>query len=303
MTDPSMLNRAADALPPHIWFAVSAVFHYLGPAFAVLLFPSVGVLGVAWMRIASAALIFAPITRPWTTMRNADARIRRLLLVLGVCLAAMNSSFYLALDRLPMSLVAAIEFIGTIGIALYGLRTPRNLLALVVAVCGVLLLIDVKWSSDAVGLAWAFLNGTLFVAYVILGHQISEGGASGGVERLGAAMAIAFVAVMPIGLTQATHALSDSWLLAAGIGVGLCSSVVPYVCDQIAMSRLPRASFALMLTLLPASAAIIGAIVLAQIPSMWDTLGISLVMAGVAIHRPRGDTVSETSSTLREKST
>lgn len=286
MATTSTLNRAADALPPHVWFGVSAVFHYLGPAFAVLLFPSVGVLGVAWMRIASAALIFAPITRPWATIRNADARTRWLLLALGVCLAVMNSSFYLALDRLPMNLVAAIEFVGTIGIALYGLRTKRNLLALALSVIGVLILIDVKWSSDAVGLAWAILNGGLFVLYIILGHKISESGTSSGVARLGAAMAIAFIAVMPIGFMQAMHALTSPWLIAAGIGVGLCSSVIPYVCDQMAMSRLPRASFALMLTLLPASAAIIGAIVLAQMPTIRDLAGIALVMFGVAIHRP-----------------
>jgi inner membrane transporter RhtA len=283
---PSTLPRAVMAVPPHIWFGVSAVFHYLGPAFAVLLFPVVGVLGVAWFRIASAAAIFAPLTKPWSTIAQADARTRRLMLALGICLAIMNSSFYLALERLPMSLVAAIEFIGTIGIALYGLRTQRNLLALVLAVAGVIILIDVKWSSDPIGLAWAFLNGALFVLYIVLGHKISEAGAAGGIERLGAAMAIAFVAVMPIGLVQAMKAFNDPILLAAGVGVGLCSSVIPYVCDQLAMSRLPRASFALLLCLLPASAAIIGAFVLAQLPTLKDVAGIALVMAGVAVHRP-----------------
>ena len=217
---------------------------------------------------------------------QADARTRRLMLALGICLAIMNSSFYLALERLPMSLVAAIEFIGTIGIALYGLRTQRNLLALVLAVAGVIILIDVKWSSDPIGLAWAFLNGALFVLYIVLGHKISEAGAAGGIKRLGAAMAIAFVAVMPIGLVQAMKAFNDPILLAAGVGVGLCSLVIPYVCDQLAMSRLPRASFALLLCLLPASAAIIGAFVLAQLPTLKDVAGIALVMAGIAVHRP-----------------
>src|SRR6266702_2597967 len=188
---PSTLPRAVTAVPPHIWFGVSAIFHYLGPAFAVLLFPAVGVLGVARFRIASAAAIFAPLTKPWSTIAQADACTRRLMLALGICLAIMNSSFYLALERLPMSLVAAIEFIGTIGIALYGLRTARNLAALTLAVLGVCLLIDVKWSTDPLGLFWAFLNGALFVGYIVLGHEISQGGASGGVERLGAAKALA----------------------------------------------------------------------------------------------------------------
>jgi len=198
----------------------------------------------------------------------------------------MNTSFYLALDRLPISLVAAIEFIGTIGVALYGLRTGRNLLALVIAMAGVFILIDVTWASDPLGLFWAFLNGALFVGYVILGHKISESGASGGIRYLGASMAIAFIFILPFGIMEVIKVIGIPVLLAAGAGVGICSSVIPYICDQLAMSRLPRASFALLLALLPATATIIGIIVLSQIPSLLDVFGILLVMAGIAVHKP-----------------
>jgi inner membrane transporter RhtA len=287
MSRPSLtFTKIAHSAPPHAWFGVSAIFHYLGPSFAVLLFPAVGVLGVAWMRIASAAAIFAPWTKPWRTIKQADARTRFLLIGLGACLAIMNTSFYLALDRLPMSLVAAMEFVGTIGVALYGLRTARNFTALALAALGVFLLIDVRWSTDPLGLSWAFLNGALFVGYIVLGHKISEGGASSGVERLGAAMAMAFFFIMPIGFVQAAEAFTMPVLVLAGIAVGACSSVIPYVCDQLAMSRLPRASFALMLALLPATATLIGVMVLAQIPSGQDMIGVLLVMSGVAIHKP-----------------
>jgi inner membrane transporter RhtA len=284
-------TAATERVPPQAWFAVSAVFHYLGPCFAVLLFPAVGVLGVAWLRIASAALVFAPVTRPWRTLHQADPRTRLLLIALGATLAAMNTAFYLALDALPMSLVAAIEFVGALGVALWGLRTPRNLAALIIAVAGVALLIDVKWSSDAWsgefwGLAWAILNGAFFVAYIALGHKIAQAGAGSGVERLGAAMAIALLFVFPVGITEAWRAFGSGTLLLAGIGVGLCSSVIPYISDQLAMARLPRASFALMLSLLPAVATIMGAVVLAQIPSLRDSAGVALVMLGIAIHRP-----------------
>jgi inner membrane transporter RhtA len=282
----SALTKAAFLVPPHAWFAVSAVFHYLGPSFAVLLFPSVGVLGVAWLRIASAAAAFAPWTRPWRTIREADRYTRLLLIALGACLAIMNTAFYLALERLPMSLVAAIEFLGTIGIALYGMRSGRNLAALGLAVAGVFVLIDVQGSSDPLGLFWGCLNGALFVVYLVLGHRISESGAGGGVERLGAAMAIAFLFVMPIGLAEAVAAFHSAALILAGIGVGICSSVIPYLCDQLAMSRLPRASFALLLALLPATATLIAALVLAQIPRPQDIAGVLLVMLGVAIHKP-----------------
>lgn len=285
----------AEKVPPHLWFGVSAVFHYLGPAFAVLLFPIVGVLGVAWFRIASAALVFAPITKPWRTFKNANNRQRALLLSLGACLAVMNSAFYLALDRLPIALVAATEFVGTIAIALWGLRTGRNFVAFALAIVGVTLLIDVPsllstggpaLTSDLLGLFWAVLNGALFVLYIILGHKISEGGASGGVERLGAAMTAAFIFVMPIGFLQALDAFGAPLLILAGIGVGISSSVIPYVCDQLAMSRLPRSSFAFLLALLPATATIIGVVVLRQIPSTIDVIGVLLVMVGVAVHRP-----------------
>ncbi len=252
----------------------------------MLLFPSIGVLGVAWLRIASAALVFGPLTRPWRRLRKASRHELRLLIAFAACLAVMNCSFYLALERLPISLVAAIEFVGTIGIALYGLRSRRNLAALAIAVAGALILIDVRWGSDPLGLFWALLNGALFVGYIIIGHRLAASGAANGIANLGAAMMIATFFVLPIGFREAMTAFSSPQLIAAAFGVGICSSVIPYVCDQLAMSRLPRASFALMLSLLPATATVIGAIVLAQIPSLRDLLGIALVIAGVAIHKP-----------------
>lgn len=280
------LNGIAKAIPPQLWFAISAVFHYLGPSFAVLLFPAVGVLGVAWFRVASAALVFASFTRPWRTIREADARTRLFLFGLGACLAVMNTSFYLALDRLPMSLVAAMEFAGIIGVALYGLCARRNMVALALAVGGVFILIDVKWSTDPAGLFWAALNAALFVAYILLGHRAAAEGASSGVERLGAAMAIAFAILMPIGFVEAVKAFGRVELVLAGAAVGICSSVIPYISDQLAMSRLPRATFALYLAILPATATLVAAVVLAQIPTPRDILGIALVMTGVAIHVP-----------------
>jgi inner membrane transporter RhtA len=280
------LEKIAGATPPHAWFVVSAVFHYLGPSFAVLLFPAIGVLGVAWFRVVTAALVFAPLTRPRATLQRSTGIDLLLLAALGACLAAMNTAFYLALERLPMSLVAAMEFLATIAVALVGLRTMRNGCALALTATGVALLIDVRWASDPAGLLWSAANALLFALYIVLGHRIAERGAGDGVQRLGAAMAIAAVLLTPVGLAEATAAFGSIPLVLAGMGVGVCSSVIPYVADQFAMSRLPRASFALMLALLPASATIIAAVVLAQIPTMRDLAGIAFVMAGVAVHRP-----------------
>src|SRR3954451_22175834 len=109
--------------PPHLYFVVSAVFHYLGPAFAVLLFARVDVLGVAWLRIASAAVVFALWRRPWRALRSLDGEGRRLLASWGAVLAVMNFCFYLSIDRLPLATVAAIEFLPVIVLAALGART------------------------------------------------------------------------------------------------------------------------------------------------------------------------------------
>src|ERR1041384_1298035 len=165
-------------------FVVSAVFHYLGPAFAVLLFARVDVLGVAWLRIAAAAVGFAAWRRPW---RRGDLGARTLI-AWGAVLAVMNCCFYLAISRLPLGTVAAIEFLPVIVLAAIGSRTPRNIAALGLAVVRV----DV----------------------------------------------LAAVAVTPFAGPAALPAFVSPLAVLAGIGVGLSSSVVPYVTDQLAMARI-----------------------------------------------------------------
>jgi inner membrane transporter RhtA len=275
-------SLGADRVPPHLFFVVSAVFHYLGPSFAVLLFARIEPLGVAWLRIASAALIFAVWPRPWRYVRMLDLSDRWIVAALGVVLAAMNSVFYLAIQRLPLATVGAIEFLGPIGLAAIGVRTSRNWLALIVAVAGVSILTEVRLESAALGYAFAFANCALFVLYVVLGHRISG---RGGVDRLGAAMLVAMLAAFPIGIRDAAPAFANLGLLGAAVGVGISSSVIPYVADQLAMARLPRATFALFLSILPATAAAIGFLVLNQAPTMAELAGIALVIVGVALHR------------------
>jgi inner membrane transporter RhtA len=274
-----------ERVPPPVFFIISAVFHYLGPAFAVLLFQHVSPLGVAWLRIGSAAVIFAAWRRPWLFWRKLSAPQLVTIASLGTVLAAMNSVFYEAIDRLQLATVGAIEFLGPIGLAVVGLRTRRNVIALALAAAGVFALTNVRIAGQPLGYFFAFANCALFVLYVVLGHQLAADGGAGGVDRLSIAMLVAMIVALPIGGTQAAVALASPLLLAAAVGVGISSSVIPYVCDQMAMARLPRATFALMLSLLPAAAAVIGVLVLRQIPSFPEVSGIALVILGVAVHR------------------
>jgi inner membrane transporter RhtA len=269
----------SDRLPPHVYFLVSAVFHYLGPAFAVLLFARVDVLGVAWLRIAAAAAVFALWRRPWTLLSN------RLLLAWGAVLAVMNCSFYLAIDRLPLATVAAIEFLPVVALAALGARTPRNLAALLLAMPGVYLLTGVQLEGEALGVALAFVNAGLFALYIVLAHRVAQLDTISGIDGLAASMLIALVVVTPLAGWAAAPAVTDPLALLAGVGVGISSSVIPYVSDQLAMRRLARATYALMVSLLPATATVIGVVVLAQVPSVAEAVGVALVIAGVALHR------------------
>lgn len=288
-----------DKVPPQVFFLVSAVFHYLGPAFAVLLFAHVSVLGVVWLRIASAALVFAAWRQPWHMFMASSWSKRRILLALGVVLGLMNSCFYLAIAHIPLGTVGAIEFIGPITLAAFGARTPRNIGALVLAAAGGFLLTDARLGGQPLGFIFAFANCILFMLYVILGHRIAEDGGSAGIDRLGAAMLVALITVTPIGFVDVLPVFTQPVLLLAGIGVGVCSSVIPYVCDQLAMARLPQATFALLLSLLPATAAIIRVVVLRQIPSFIEIAGLVLVIAGVVLHK-EADTVNATFDSLRQ---
>jgi inner membrane transporter RhtA len=278
-------SRLAASAPPESFFVGSAVFHYLGPAFAVLLFALVEPLGVTWLRIAAAAVVFALWRRPWRAIAGLEGGALRTVVAMGVVLALMNACFYVSIDRLPLGTVAAIEFLPVIALAAAGMRTGRNVLALATAVGGVYLLTDVRIEGEPVGVAFAFANAVLFALYIILAHRVAQDGRISGIDGLGAAMLVAVVAITPIGAWSAAPALLDPISLAAGIGVGISSSVIPYVFDQLAMARLSRAAYSLMVSLLPATATVVGIVVLAQIPSAAEFAGVGLVVAAVAVHR------------------
>lgn len=281
----SFSNRLQQVVPPQAWFLVSAVFHYLGPALAVLLFGQIAPLGVAWLRIASATACLVLWRRPWRVLRRSSARSRALVVALGLVLGVMNACFYLAIARVPLGTVGAIEFLGPIALALWGARTARNLAALGLAVAGVALLADIRLRGDPLGFAFTAANCLLFALYIVIAHKVAQDGAAGGIDALALAMPIGLLTVTPIGLGSALPVLGRPVLLLAAIGVGICSSVIPYVTDQLAMGRLPRATYALFLALLPAMATIMGLVVLRQVPAPPEIAGILLVIGGVAVHR------------------
>jgi inner membrane transporter RhtA len=265
-----------DRLPPQALFVLGAISQYVGAALAVLLFASVPAAGVAWLRVVASACVLVAWRRPWRTRWT--ARRLRLVAAFGLTLALMNVTFYLAIDRLPLGTAVAIEFCGPIAVAALGSRTRRDAAALALAAGGVLTLADVHLAASPGGLALAVAAGVAWAGYIVLGHRVAADGAIRPQDGLALGMAIGAAGFAPALVWSAVPALVSPALLVACLAVGVASSVVPYALEQVAMRRLPRARFALLLALLPATAAIVGAILLGQVPGLVEAAGIALVV-------------------------
>jgi inner membrane transporter RhtA len=245
------------------------------------LFASVPAAGVAWLRVVAAAAVLVAWRRPWRTRWTAERLAR--VAAFGTALALMNLTFYLAIDRLPLGTAVAIEFCGPIAVAALGSRTRRDLAALALAVAGVVALADVHIAGSPVGFALAAGAGVFWAGYIVLGHRVAADTQIRPQDGLALAMAIGAVGLAPALVGSAVPALVSPALLAACLAVGVASSVVPYGLEQIAMRRLPRARFALLLALLPATAAIVGAVVLGQVPGLVEAAGIALIVLAASL--------------------
>jgi inner membrane transporter RhtA len=278
---PDKLTR----VPAEALFVAGAVSQYVGAAMAVLLFEAVPAAGVAWLRVASATAALAVWRRPWRSHWSRSDLA--LVTAFGAALALMNLAFYLAIDRMPLGTAVAIEFIGPISVAAAGSRTRADWLALLLAAGGVVLLADTQTGGSMLGVALVLVAAALWAGYIVLGARIADRGL--GVNGLALGMLAGMVVIAPVGVPGSVDAFLRPELLAACIAVGLFSSVFPYALDQVALRRLDRARFALLLALLPVTAAITGAVVLSQVPGPAELTGIALVAAAVALARGRSE--------------
>lgn len=197
----------------------------------------------------------------------------------------MNVAFFEAIARIPLGTAVAIEFLGPVAVATYGSRRPRDILAVAMVAAGVALLAGVQTGADTLGIVFALVAAALWAGYILLGKRVADAGA--GLDSLAVGMAVA-AAVLAAPLLSG-QLLDDAsvfteprtWLL--GLGVGVLSTTVPYAFDQVVLTRVGRARFALLLALLPATAAVVGAAVLHQVPAVAEAAGIALVMAALVI--------------------
>ena len=251
----------------------------VGAAFATTLFDELGPGGTVFVRIAFAALLLVAIWRPPLRLPRGEAR--RDVVLLGLVLAGMNLSFYVALDRIPLGIAVTLEFVGPLGVAIAGSRRRLDLLWAGLAAAGLVLLSPVPGSDlDAAGVAFALLAGCFWGAYILLTARVGRALAGGG--GLAIAMAIATVAVVPVGLADGGGELLDPALLGVGLVVAVLSSALPYSLELEALRRLPENTFGVLMSLEPAVAATVGFVGLDQELAAREVVAIGLVLAASA---------------------
>ena len=265
------------------FFIVGAVSQYLGAAVGVFLFDTTDPATVAWLRAAGAGVVLLAWRRPWR--RPWTKRMMFAAAAFGFVTLAMNVAFYEAIARIPLGTAVAIEFAGPVAVAAAGSRRARDVLAVVLVAVGVYLVAGVSTDVDLVGAGFAAIAAALWAGYILLGKRVADAGA--GVDSLAVGMALAATVSAPVLLgvqvAAAPAVFTDprTWVL--GIGVGVLSSAIPYALDQHVLTRIGRERFALLLALLPATAAVIGAVVLAQRPTVSEVTGIACVMLALAV--------------------
>jgi inner membrane transporter RhtA len=250
-----------------------------GAAFATTLFDDVGPGGAVALRIGFAALLLLAIWRP--SLRLRDEAARRDVVLLGLVLAAMNLSFYLSLDRIPLGIAVTLEFVGPLGVAIAGSRRRLDLLWIALAAAGLLLLSPVPGSDlDAFGVFLALLAGLFWASYIVLTARV--GRAIPGGSGLALAMGVAALAALPVGVIDGAGALLDPELLAVGAAVAVLSSALPYSLELEALRRLPQGTFGVLMSLEPAVAATVGFVALEQDLAAREVVAIGLVLVASA---------------------
>ncbi|GAB2474569.1 EamA family transporter [Jatrophihabitans fulvus] len=255
--------------------AVVSVFSVqFGAALAAHLFDRIGALGTVGLRLVVAAVVLTALTRPWRSIRTAADL--RAALVFGAVFTGMNTSLYLAIERLPLATVITLEFLGPLSVAVVTARSWTTRAWALPALAGVVLLAGRLPAGDALGIAFALGAACCWAGYIVLSGRLGREGS--GLAGLAVGCLAGAVVMLPVGAATAGTALWRPEVLLIGLGVGVLSSAVPYSLDLLALRRLPTAVFGVLTSLNPGVAALAGLLLLSQVPGATQAVGIGLVM-------------------------
>jgi inner membrane transporter RhtA len=265
-----------------------------GSAIATTLFDDIGPGGTGMLRIVFAAVMLVAIWRP--SLHGHTRADLWTAAAFGLSLAAMNFTFYEALNHIPLGPAVTCEFVGPLGVAVFGSRRLLDLLWVVLAAAGILLLAAPSGAGlNTTGVVLALLAGCWWAAYILLAARTGRAFPRGG-TGLALAMSVASILILPIGIAQGGSELLDPSVLLPGIAVAVLSSLIPYSLELEALRRLPPHVFGVLMSLEPAAAAIAGLIVLGQVlqANEWAGMALVIVASAGATRQPRYEESAET---------
>ena len=283
-----MRSEGTSRVPAPALFVASGLTQYVGAAIAVGLFAAVPAPTVAWLRIVVAAVVLVLWSRPWRTRWGRRDVVA--VALFGTVLAAMNVSFYVAIDHLPLGTAVAIEFLGPVAVAAVTGRGWRERVGIALAAAGVALLAGLTLQGGGgpgvvVGLTAIGVSAVCWAGYIVLGRRVAVRGS--GVGSLSLAMVAGALVFAPALARDAAPVLGDWRLALAVVGVGVLSSAVPYAIDQVVLRRVGAATFAVLLAMLPATAAVVGAVALRQWPHGLEVVGLLAVSGAIVLTSSR----------------
>jgi inner membrane transporter RhtA len=273
----ALAGRTFDAVPPPALVLLGIVSVQLGAALAKHLFSAVGSFGTVALRLFFAAAVLMLLWRPTLRMNRHTWAV---VLRYGVILGLMNQLFYLALARIPLGIAVTISFLGPLAVALAGSRRWLDAFWAVLAAAGVVLLMEGRGDLNLVGLLFALAAGMCWGLYILVGAALGRHTTEGNGLALG--MAVAALVAVPFGVANGGTALLQPWVLVAGLGVALMSSVIPYSLDLEALRRIPPGVFGILMSLEPAMAALIGLVVLQESLHRSQWIAVLCVVAASA---------------------
>ncbi|MFF8677036.1 DMT family transporter [Streptomyces sp. NPDC015237] len=250
-----------------------------GSAVAALLFPRAGAFGVVALRVTLAALLLMAVCRP--RLRGHSRSDWAVVTAFGVALGGMNLLFYQAIERIPLGPAVTLEVLGPLALSVFGARRALSLVWAALALAGVALLGHEGFAElSPAGVALALGAGAMWAAYIVLNAR--AGARFARLDGLALAMTVAALLSLPLGIGSAGTALLQPSVLGLGAAVALLSSGLPYTLELLALRRLPAPTFAVLMSLAPAVAALAGFLVLDQGLSLPQCLAVALVVAASA---------------------
>ena len=247
------------------------------------LFPLVGAQGTTALRVGLSAVLMLLLWRPWRWhLSRSDAKA---IALYGAALGGMNLMFYLSLRTLPFGLAVAIEFSGPLAVAIWSSRRAVDFVWVALAICGLGMLLPLGLTGpagvgasalDPVGVLYALLAAVFWAMYIVFGKRAGHLHA-GHTVSLG--LLVAAIVVVPVGVVHAGMALLSPTALLIGVAVAAVSSAIPISLEMMALKRLPKEAFGIMISMEPAVAAILAIGLLGEHLSALQWLAIGCIVA------------------------